>query len=127
MNHTVSPKAFRLTGRLSLSTVTVKFRRKNSHLKVRDGVMLSVCVSETVPLGLCHSALDCLTSMREYVGWIVHASQGPPGQIGVLCAYICIMITHHCVCFLSLPFISLALFLNNDAMLGITVGFKHAD
>lgn len=102
-------------------------KKKKGHLKVRDGVMLSMCVSETVPLGLCHSASDCLTSMRVYVGWIVHATLTPPGQIGVLCAYICIIIRWRCLCFLylCLPFFSFALFVNNDAMLhsGITVGF----
>lgn len=107
MNHTKHPiKAYHLTGwhevflllyRVFLSTVRVQFR-KSGHLKV--GVMLSVCVSETVPLGLCQSALDCLTIVRVYVGWIVHASQAPSGQICVWRVYICIMIIiWSCVCF----------------------------
>lgn len=62
--------------------------------------MLSICVSESVPLGPCQSALDCLTSMRVNVGWIVHASQPSLGQIYVWCAYICIItIVWFCVCF----------------------------
>lgn len=107
MNHTKQPiKAYHLAGwhevflllyRVFLSTVRVQFR-KSGHLKV--GVMLSVCVSETVPLGPCQSALDCLTIVRVYVGWIVHASQAPSGQICVWRAYICIMIIiWSCVCF----------------------------
>lgn len=81
-----------LLHRVLLYAVVVNLH-KNGHLDIRDGVTLSVCVSETVPLGLCHNALDCIIRTCAYVGWIVHATHAPPGQTAVLCTYIHIILT----------------------------------
>lgn len=85
--------------------------------------MLSVCVSETVPLGVCHSASVLLTGLRVYASWTVHARRAPPGQIGVLCAHICIIIV--CRFWSGLPpfYFSIALLVNKDTVLGLTVEF----
>lgn len=85
--------------------------------------MLSVCVSETVPLGARHSASVLLTGLRVYVSWTVHARRAPPGQIGVLCAHICIIIVRRLWKGLPPFYFSIALLVNKDAMLGLTVGF----
>lgn len=97
---------------------------KKGYLMVQDGMMLSVCVRETVPLGLCHSALDFLTRVRVF---LLDCTRDP-GTPRINCCIVCLHMhnNYRALCVFLCPcllFSSVALFVSTDTMLEITVGF----